>query len=204
MDTIYYSSSSPLLAITDISNKNVHWFLAGCVEFAGTPKVLMALAWLSSTGGAALTWHQDNEELRLCFQEAVKIPDSRWDVLHIIQHLERAEMLTEIQCGPGDYYNRCQYVKGTKWGQSWQKSSGTTKHFSTTPGSGLTLRARGCLCLPGSPRTKLTLIHSLTWDKDLPFLAVKMACNVCGKLGNTKAISQRGQGALKTLVKMYF
>lgn len=60
---------------------------------SGTAKALTGLPWVSSAGGAALTWHQDNEELRLRFQEAVEIPDGCWHVLHIIEHLEKVEML---------------------------------------------------------------------------------------------------------------
>lgn len=119
----------------------------------GTPKVLRAIPWLSSAGGAALTWHQDNEELRLRFQEAVEIPDSCWDIFHIIEHLEKAEMLTDysvipviITTGTTPKRKQTGAILAEKQGQ-WG-TLGRCGQWAHTAGSGLSCPACS-LALPG-------------------------------------------------------
>lgn len=49
----------------------------------------------------------------------MEIPDGCWDIFHIIEHLEEAEMLRDVQCHPGDYYTT---VKRNQMGAILQKS----------------------------------------------------------------------------------
>lgn len=123
------------------------------VLHTGTPKILTALSWLSRAGGAALTWHQDDEELRLRSQEAVEIPDGCRDIFDIIEHLEKAEMLRDTQCRAGDYYN-WYTVKKNQMGailtekQGHWGTLGRCGQWAHTAGSGLSYPACS-LALPG-------------------------------------------------------
>lgn len=94
--------------------------------------------------GAALTWHHDDEELCLCFQEAVEILDSCWDIFHIIQHLGRAEMLMR-------HGGILENIITCTTEQPWQESSGVPRSIHRVPA-----------CSP-HPQHRVC-VHSLTWD----------------------------------------
>lgn len=107
----------------------------------------------------------------------MEVPDNRRDVFHVVQHLGRAEMLTETWGGPGEHHNWYHKVKGAN------RSNPGLPSYSPAQSSCLFINLR----LKGSPS-----------------LAARTACNGFSVLGNIKAISQRGQGSLETLVKMCF
>lgn len=116
----------------------------------------------------------------------MEIPDGCWDIFHIIEHLEEAEMLRDVQCHPGDYYTT---LKGTKWEQSCRKA-GTMRPLRKVwaVGSHCRLRAVMPCLLSGTARSQLMLFINLR-GRDLPLFIEGF--------GNTKAISWRGQGAFE-------
>lgn len=90
----------------------------------------------------------------------MEIADSCWDIFHIIEHLEKAEMLTDYSVIPV-IITTGTTLKRKQMGGNRGRKAGTARHIRKVwaVGSHCRLGAVVPCLLSGTPRTQLMFIH---------------------------------------------